>query len=63
MAASLAGILRKMVTAHRRRCVQRNDVRASPAQFTEAPMTDTKTAYNYGKYILSSGVVIFAIGQ
>jgi len=26
-------------------------------------MTDTKTAYNYGKYILSSGVVIFAIGQ
>ena len=26
-------------------------------------MTDTKTAYNYGKYILCSGVVIFAIGQ
>ena len=26
-------------------------------------MTDTKTAYGYGKFILASGVVIFAIGQ
>jgi len=26
-------------------------------------MTDTKTAYNYGKFILSSGIIIFAIGQ
>ena len=26
-------------------------------------MTDIKKAYNYGKFILASGVVIFAIGQ
>ena len=26
-------------------------------------MTDEKTAYQYGKYLLASGVVIFAIGQ
>jgi MFS family permease len=29
----------------------------------DADMTDTKTAYTYGKFILASGVVIFAIGQ
>jgi MFS family permease len=33
------------------------------AQLIGAHMTDTKTAYNYGKFILASGVVIFAIGQ
>ena len=32
-------------------------------QLTESSMTDIKTAYDYGKFILASGVVIFAIGQ
>jgi MFS family permease len=32
-------------------------------QLIGAHMTNIKTAYNYGKFILASGVVIFAIGQ
>jgi MFS family permease len=34
-----------------------------PSELIGALMTDIKSAYNYGKFILASGVVIFAIGQ